>query len=103
MSRPSARQRGYGTRWEKARAGHLRAHPFCVRCEQQGRKTPATVFHHSSPHKGDQHIFGDRSTWVSSCEACHNGPEQRYETRGYRDDIGADGLPTDPNHPFNRA
>ena len=25
------------------------------------------------------------------------------ELRGYRSDIGPDGLPTDPNHPFNRA
>jgi hypothetical protein len=23
--------------------------------------------------------------------------------RGYRSDTGLDGLPTDPNHPFNRA
>jgi len=23
--------------------------------------------------------------------------------RGYRNDIGLDGLPTDPDHPFNRA
>jgi hypothetical protein len=25
------------------------------------------------------------------------------ELRGYRCDIGLDGFPTDPNHPFNRA
>ena len=30
-----------------------------------------------------------------------NGPGD--ELRGCRSDIGLDGLPTDPNHPFNRT
>jgi hypothetical protein len=29
--------------------------------------------------------------------------KRRIELRGYRTDIGLDGFPTDPNHPFNRA
>jgi hypothetical protein len=29
--------------------------------------------------------------------------DRQIELHGYRADIGLDGLPTDPNHPFNRA
>jgi len=30
-------------------------------------------------------------------------PKRQIELHGYRLDIGLDGLPLDPNHPFNRA
>jgi hypothetical protein len=31
------------------------------------------------------------------------GQWRQIELHGYRTDIGLDGFPTDPNHPFNRA
>jgi hypothetical protein len=37
------------------------------------------------------------------CEPCHKSAKRQIEIRGYRCDIGLDGYPTDPNHPFNRA
>jgi hypothetical protein len=39
----------------------------------------------------------------SLCEPCHNSAKRQIELRGYRFDIGVEGYPTDPNHPFNRA
>jgi hypothetical protein len=36
-------------------------------------------------------------------EPCHKSAKRQIELRGYRSDIGLDGFPTDPNHPFNRA
>jgi hypothetical protein len=37
------------------------------------------------------------------CEPCHKSAKRQIELHCYRTDIGLDGLPTDPNHPFNRA
>lgn len=72
-SRPTAAQRGYGSRWQKARAGYLRKHPLCVQCmEREGRPVPATVVDHIVPHKGDMKKFWDRSNWQALCATCHN-------------------------------
>jgi hypothetical protein len=40
---------------------------------------------------------------ASAGGAGHKSTKRRIELRGYRIDIGLDGYPTDPNHPFNRA
>ena len=57
--RPSAHRRGYTKRWQTASKSFLLHHPFCVRCRQQGRLTPATVVDHIIPHRGDQKLFWD--------------------------------------------
>lgn len=51
MGRLTAHQRGYDSRWSKARAAYLRAHPLCVMCERHGRTTAATVVDHIEPHR----------------------------------------------------
>lgn len=101
-ARPSARQRGYGTAWEKARAGFLKSHPFCTMCEAEGRLTRAVVVDHTIPHKGDQSLFWDKGNWQSLCKPHHDGDKQSEERTGYSRRLGADGIPTDPHHPFNR-
>jgi hypothetical protein len=40
---------------------------------------------------------------LSLCVPCHNATRRQIELRGYHTDIGFDGFPTDPNHPFNRV
>lgn len=70
--RPSASARGYDDRWRKASRRFLNGHPVCVRCEQQGRLTGATVVDHVVPHKGDRDLFWDESNWQSLCAKCHN-------------------------------
>ena len=62
-SRGSARERGYTTRWEKARKTYLMSHPLCVMCAKDGRTTAATVVDHIIPHKGDQQLFWDTDNW----------------------------------------
>lgn len=70
--RESSTQRGYGYKWQQARAAYLQAHPLCVRCEQDGRVTAATDLDHIIPHKGDQKLFWNRSNWQPLCKACHS-------------------------------
>jgi hypothetical protein len=35
------------------------------------------------------------------CKQCHDGPAQQVEKRGYSTEVGPNGLPLDPNHPFH--
>ncbi|MDF1600169.1 HNH endonuclease signature motif containing protein [Mesorhizobium sp. YIM 152430] len=74
--RPSARQRGYTSEWQKARAAFLRMFPYC---RHNGCGRPATIVHHVIPHKGDQRLFWDRGNWLACCKSCHDGPLQRAE------------------------
>ncbi len=64
--RPSARERGYDSKWDKARKDYLAAHPSCISCG-----VPATVVDHKVPHKGDRKLFWSRSNWQPLCRACH--------------------------------
>jgi len=65
--RATSTQRGYGSRWQKARATFLGQHPECARCGAD-----ATVVDHIIPHKGDQQLFWDTSNWQPLCKRCHD-------------------------------
>ncbi|PKR57611.1 HNH endonuclease [Thalassospira lohafexi] len=72
QKRGSASQRGYGSKWQKARDQFLKEHPLCCRCEAVGLVTAATVVDHIIPHKGDQKLFWRRSNWQSLCKTHHD-------------------------------
>jgi 5-methylcytosine-specific restriction endonuclease McrA len=100
---PTAWDSFYKTaRWQRLRKLQLRQRPLCKFCLERGIVTAANVVDHVTPHRGDWNAFvlGELQ---SLCEPCHNAAKRQIELRGYRDDIGIDGYPTDPNHPFNRA
>lgn len=99
--RGSARQRGYDSRWDKARRTFLAEHPLCVMCEREGRVTPATVVDHIKPHRGDQDLFWDRANWQPLCKAHHDSAKQREEARGHAQGCDVSGRPIDPAHPWN--
>lgn len=89
----TAAQRGYNSRWQRARIGWLAAHPLCVMCERSGRVTAATVVDHIVPHRmawalasGDVDAiaaararFWDRNNWQSLCKAHHDSAKQAQE------------------------
>ena len=77
--RPSARERGYTSKWDTERAAYLKANPVCSRCG-----APATVVNHKTPHKGDKRLFWSRSNWEAVCATCHNGAIQSQERRERR-------------------
>lgn len=100
--RATSAARGYGSRWQKARAGWLRSHPLCRMCEARGRVTPATVVDHITPHRGDMALFWDRGNWQSLCAPCHDIDKARME-RGSAPSAACDsaGMPLDPRHHWN--
>ncbi|MFG1465960.1 HNH endonuclease signature motif containing protein [Xanthobacter sp. DSM 24535] len=74
--RPSARERGYDTKWDVERAAYLKAHPKCARCSGL-----ATVVDHKVAHRGDMKLFWNRSNWQPLCGPCHNRWKQSQEKR----------------------
>lgn len=91
-------------RWRKARARFLNANPLCVMCEQRrGMIVPATIVDHVIEHKGDYELFWDQNNWQALCATCHSGVKRVQDHHGYSQSCGVDGLPSDPQHPFNRG
>lgn len=74
QKRPSARERGYDTKWDRERAGYLKARPECVMCG-----APSRVVDHVIPHKGNKRLFWSRSNWQALCTPCHSGRKQSAE------------------------
>jgi 5-methylcytosine-specific restriction protein A len=82
--RGSARERGYTSRWERARAHFLFDHPFCE-CElHNGMATAplATVVDHVQPHRGDMDLFWNTDNWQALSKHCHSVKTAR-EDGGY--------------------
>lgn len=72
-------ERGYGSKWQRARAAYLEKHPLCVACEKQGIHTLATDLDHIIPHRGDKVMFWRRSNWQGLCSHCHKAKTARGE------------------------
>lgn len=70
--RESACTRGYGSRWQKARARYLTKHPLCVECQKAGKYVTATVVDHKIPHRGNKKLFWDENNWQALCKPCHD-------------------------------
>ena len=73
QQRGSARERGYTSAWQKARAAYLNSHPLCLSCERLGRVVAASVVDHRTPHRGDKALFWDSTgNWQPLCKPCHD-------------------------------
>jgi 5-methylcytosine-specific restriction protein A len=94
-------QKLYGKqRWRNRSKNQLSQHPLCRMCTEHGVVTPATIVDHVVPHHGIEQLF-----WFgelqSLCSDCHKSSKAQLEGKGYVRDIGVDGYPVDPLHPFN--
>ncbi len=88
-------------RWFRKRARQLKDFPLCKMCLVMGKSRPAKAVDHVDPHGEDPLKFW-HGELQSLCTACHDSPKQREEIEGFSRDIGEDGWPVDPRHPFNR-
>ena len=89
-------------RWRHRAKHQLRIEPLCCLCEAKGQITPATIADHSPPHGGDYNLFLTGPI-RSLCKECHDGLQPSFKHKGYRRDIGVDGYPLDPSHPWYRG
>jgi 5-methylcytosine-specific restriction enzyme A len=86
--------------WRRRAKHQLQIEPLCAMCKEQGRTTPATIADHHPPHRDDYNAFV-LGPLRSLCRDCHNR-KWASDRHGCRCDIGDDGYPIDPKHPFNR-
>jgi 5-methylcytosine-specific restriction protein A len=100
--RKSSSQRGYNSRWGKARRWHLGRYPFCAECEKQGRWVSANVVDHIVPHRGDMTLFWDSENWQSLCANCHSSHKQRLERSGRVVGCDVDGMPLEEGHHWRK-
>ena len=93
--------------WKKARREFLSNVPVCDNCNTER----ATVVDHKKPHRGDPTLFWDMSNWQALCRRCHNRKTALTDSSfaGQRGIVkpeafcGEDGMPIDPNHPWNKS
>jgi 5-methylcytosine-specific restriction protein A len=88
--------------WKERRRHQLQAEPLCALCLAKGELTGATVADHIEPHAGDWNKFV-LGALRSLCAECHDGLQPSFRHKPYRLDIGADGFPLDPRHPWYRG
>lgn len=79
QQRGTSASRGYGYKWQQARAGYLALHPLCAECERNGRIDIARELDHIVPHKGDMALFWKRSNWQGLCKPCHSAKTARED------------------------
>ena len=100
----SSTARGYGYKWQQARAAYLVKHPFCayclrnagisyqqdavtigLACATKGIGQPyAQVVDHIDAHRGDMNVFWDSTRWQSLCTTHHSRDKQREEAAQQR-------------------
>lgn len=93
QQRGSSSERGYGSRWQKAREGFLRNNPLCAHHMERGEIMSATVVDHVIPHRleearksGDAgriavaiRLLWDRANWQPLCKPCHDAKTARED------------------------
>ncbi|MYM25769.1 HNH endonuclease [Duganella sp. FT135W] len=97
----SSTARGYGYKWQQARAGYLAKQPYCVYCAREAGilalpgtdeflaqcirrgAGQASVVDHIIAHRGDMKLFWDSTNWQSLCAPHHSRDKQLEESRGY--------------------
>lgn len=83
-ARESETRRLYWTqRWRRLAKAQLAEHPLCIRCEEVGIVTAASICDHRTPHRGDVGLFWS-GPFDSLCKPCHDSAKQREEAAARR-------------------
>ena len=72
VSRGSARERGYDSRWEKVRRIFLMRNPLCYDCMIKGRFTPANEVHHVKKVREHPELRLTIDNLIALCKSCHS-------------------------------
>lgn len=91
--RGTAHARGYGRKWQAARAAYLAKHPRCELHQARGEVVAAREVDHIRPHRlreaidsGDpariataRRLFWDSANWQALCSSCHSEKTARED------------------------
>ena len=99
--RGSSASRGYGGRWQTARATFLSRQPLCCCCKANGLIVEAKLVDHIIPHRGDMVQFWKSELWQALCNDCHEWIKKPLEFQWERGEVKAEQLNLDrvmPEH-----
>ena len=91
--------------WKWIRQVKLTADPLCEVCKVQGRLVGATDVDHRVGIHEDPSLRLDIENLVSMCHRCHSRKTlyvERFRKEMPVKGCTADGLPLDPQHPWNK-
>jgi len=77
--RGTSTERGYDTRWAKAKSIYISQHPLCVVCKSLGQIVPATTVDHIIPHHGNYDLMWNENNWQSLCTRHHSIKTAQYD------------------------
>ncbi|HMF66053.1 MAG TPA: HNH endonuclease [Phyllobacterium sp.] len=87
----------YDKRWQSLRAWYLRHHPYCVVCGALATDVDHKVTVRVAPYRKY-----DQSNLQSFCHKHHSLVTQAFDNASIRGACDEDGLPLDPEHPWNQ-
>jgi 5-methylcytosine-specific restriction endonuclease McrA len=91
--------------WEALRQAHFKADPrnrFCSMCLEARVRRRANIVDHIKPHHGKRELFFDPRNLQTLCPTHHNRFKRREEHGRILSGCDADGIPTNPKHPWRR-
>jgi hypothetical protein len=88
------------SQWHRGAHRQLQKEPLCAMCLSEGKVVAACISDHIEPHHNDPVKFWTGRLYTP---IVHESRKKFVEHRGFDCTIGADGWPTDPNHPVYRA
>jgi 5-methylcytosine-specific restriction enzyme A len=87
-----------GDRLQAIRRLHFMQCPLCVMCEREGRVTLAEELDHIlALSNGGEDVQSNRQGLCKTCHAIKSAADSGYRPKG----CDAQGLPTDPRHPWS--
>jgi hypothetical protein len=101
--RQSPTERGYDVVWEKARAKHLRAEPYCRMCAMKGKLVKAVLVDHVIAIRQRPDLRLNPRNFMSLCQPHHDLLTFSIDAGDLRGATDFEGNPLDPAHPWNAA
>ena len=86
-----------GAKWRRLRAQVLTENPLCEHCLRRGYLVAGKEVDHINNDPSDNH----RDNLQSLCKPCHSRKTQADMGKRSYEGCDANGLPLDPNHPWN--
>lgn len=102
-NRPAWQGRGYSRDYFKARARHMRDHPWCEMCAHMGKWVKAEHCDHIETVQARPDLRIDPRNFQSLCGRHHDILTAAFDSGDLRGACDENGLPLDPRHPWAQA